>query len=152
MSLVVLWRQSSPESVPKRWVLFWLLWPVQVGPDLHQSGQPVVGGQLARRDVVQDEQDVPLLNPQVEEQSSVAVYHCASHCWLLSEAKQGWVWSILGWETRGCLCHASENTSADLGFCCKNNCYHQVGVDDVSSEHLEAFNESNQLQYKTLQV
>ena len=26
-------------------------------------------------------------------------YHPASHCWLTPEAKQGWSWSVPGWET-----------------------------------------------------
>ena len=26
----------------------------------------------------------------------------AYHCWLASEAKQGWFWSVPGWETRCC--------------------------------------------------
>ena len=28
-------------------------------------------------------------------------YHPAYHCWLASEAKQGWSWSVPGWDAAG---------------------------------------------------
>ena len=31
-----------------------------------------------------------------------AAYQPAFHCWLASEATQGWSWSVPGWETRCC--------------------------------------------------
>ena len=46
-----------------------------------------------------DDVYVYLDDVDVPDVDDVAAYHPAYHCWLASEAKQGWSWSVPGWET-----------------------------------------------------